>query len=113
MSADNHAVTELEIYIDNDGDLYRQQTTSILKNLATKMAKGEYDKDKAIKLWMYLMDAGAKKYAKEYGNAAEWNRTFSVETRKACAKKFNEAFLVEYSLGNYNDYLPKKYQKKG
>lgn len=44
-------VTELKLFIDNDGDLYRQQTTSILRNLVTKMAKGVYDRSKAEKLW--------------------------------------------------------------
>lgn len=113
MSLDKAAAKELELFIDNDGDLYRQQTTPILKNLATKMAKGVYNKDLAVKLWMYLMDSGAKKYAKmESGDEASWNRTFSVETRKEVARLFNEAFLTEYSLGNYNHLLPKKYQPK-
>ena len=32
--------SELQLFIENDGQLYRGQTTSIIKNLATKMAKG-------------------------------------------------------------------------
>jgi hypothetical protein len=112
MAIDKEALRELVLFIENDGDLYRQQTTSIIKNLSTKMAKGEYDKDKALKLWAYLMDAGAKKYAKNFGEPAEWNRTFSVETRREAAKEFNDAFLVAYAEGEYADLLPKKYQKK-
>lgn len=110
--SESHASRELELYIDNDADLYRQQTTPILKNLATKMARGIYDKAKAEKMWMYLMDAGAKKYAKEHGEGRQWNAIFSVADRKDTARRFNEAFLVEYSLGNYNHMLPKKYQGK-
>lgn len=45
---DPHAATELKLYIDNDGNLYRQQTTSILKNLITKQARGEYKHDLAV-----------------------------------------------------------------
>jgi hypothetical protein len=31
---------ELELYIENDSQLYHSQTQPIMKNLATKMAKG-------------------------------------------------------------------------
>src|SRR5260221_13736245 len=46
-------VRELELYIINDSDLYRQNVQPVIKNLAKKMAKGIYDKTKAIKLWTY------------------------------------------------------------
>jgi hypothetical protein len=60
---------------------------------------------------MYLMDNGAKKYARESG-MTEWNRTFGVATRKKVARDFNEDFLTEYSYGNWDEYIPKKYQPK-
>ena len=41
---------ELVLFCENDGDIYRQQGTPILKNLITKMARGVYDKKKAVKL---------------------------------------------------------------
>jgi hypothetical protein len=106
---DKHGADELELFIDNDGDLYRQQTTPIIKNLATKMAKGQYDHAKAVKLWGYLMEAGAKKYAKEFGGT--WNLMFSVATRKECAERFAKAFEAQWANGEYRDLLPKKYQK--
>lgn len=109
MTTDNHAARELELYIENDSVLYRQQHEPILKNLATKMVTGKYDKVKSIKLWMYLVDAGAKKYAKDFGGT--WNTMFSVATRKKVAESLNEAFLTEYSHGSYCSLLPKKYQK--
>lgn len=113
MSHDEDAARELELFIDNDAELYRRQTQPIIKNLATKLAKGVYDGTKAIKLWMYLMDAGAKKYSKEYGDGKDWNIMFSVATRKEVANRFNQTFLTEYALGNYSNMLPKKYQPKG
>lgn len=112
MSLDKEAAHELELFIENDSQLYNQQNLPILKNLAAKMASGKYDKEKAVKLWMYLMESGAKKYARDFGNAAEWNKIFTVATRKHAAERFNEAFLVEYGLGNYASLLPKKYQPK-
>ena len=59
---------ELALYISNDGDLYRQQTTSIITNLAKKMAKRTFDRAKAVKLFKYLADNGAKKYSFDFGD---------------------------------------------
>ncbi len=103
-------VSELKIFIDNDGDLYRQQTTSILKNLITKMAKGVYDRSKAEKLWMYLVENGAKKYARDAGGGT-WHQMFSMEDRRAVARELNDEFVAEAKHGNYDHLAPKKYRK--
>jgi len=87
--------TELKLFIDNDGDLYRQQTTSITKNLQRKLAKGVFDKEKSKKLWMYLVESGAKKYAKEFGG--EWHKIFSMADRKAVAAELADDFASEYA----------------
>jgi hypothetical protein len=102
---------ELQLFIDNDGDLYRQQTTPIHKNLVTKIARGDYDATKAEKLWMYLVDAGAKKYAREAGDGGTWHDMFPISDRRAVAKELNRHFLVEQKLGNYDHLLPKKYAR--
>lgn len=107
MSAE---ATELKLYIDNDGDLHRQMTTSILKNLVTKRARGEYEHDLAVKAFGYLVEAGAKKYAKEFGGT--WHQMFDVPTRRAVAEELTDSFEAEAKLGNYDQLLPKKYQKK-
>ena len=109
---DEHAATELKLYIDNDGDLYRRQTTSILKNLATKKVRSQYKHDLAVKLFGYLVEAGAKKYVKEFGGPPAWHKQFDVPTRKAVAEELTRDFEGEFELGNYDDLLPKKYQKE-
>ena len=110
---DMHAATELKLYIDNDGDLHRRQTTSILKNLATKKARGQYKHDLAVKLFGYLVQAGAKKYADEFEPTLRvWHQMFDVPTRKAVAEALTKDFEDEYALGNYDQLLPKKYQKQ-
>lgn len=101
--------SELKLFIDNDGQLYRSQTTSIIKNLATKMAKGVYDRAKAEKLWGYLAEAGAKKYSKESGSGGTWHNMFDVADRRAVARELNDDFLAEWKNGSYRDLLPKKY----
>lgn len=120
---DEHAARELKLYIDNDGNLYRSQTTSILKNLAAKKARGEYKHDLAVKLFGYLVESGAKKYAKEFGTLQSqsperrghgvWHVMFDVPTRRAVAEELTKDFEGEYALGNYDNLLPKKYQAEG
>jgi hypothetical protein len=90
--ADEDAATELELFIDNDADLYRQQYTPILKNLWRKMVKGTYDHEKAVKLWGYLVESGAKKYNQEFGGGgSKWHEVFSIPTRLAVARRLADS----------------------
>ena len=77
FETEESVVAELKMFTENDGDIYRSQTTSILKNLATKKAQGKYDHDKAVQAFMYLAEAGARKdgnydYASEIGAQRFW-----------------------------------------
>jgi len=111
FESDHAAAQELKLYTENDGDLYRQQTTSILKNLVTKMAQGKYDHDRAKGLFMYLAESGAKKYAKEFGVlGSTWHEMFPVSVRREVASAWRDEFETEAKLGNYDNLLPKKYQ---
>jgi hypothetical protein len=105
---DDHAARDLELYINNDSQLHQGQHKSILKNLATKKVRSQYKHDLAVKLFGYLVEAGAKKYAKEFGGV--WHQLFPVPTRKAVAEVLTKSFEAEFELGNYDHLLPKKYQ---
>lgn len=107
---DDAAATELRLFIDNDANLYRQMHTPINKNLVTKMARGTYDSTKAVKLFTYLADEGAKRYAKEYAPSSIWHKLFTVPTRRAVAMSLRDTFETEAELGNYDHLLPKKYR---
>ncbi len=89
-----HEQDELKLYIDNDSGLYHQQTQPIITNLKKKLVKGVFDKSKSEKLWMYLVENGAKKYAKEFGGT--WHKMFSMADRKAVARALAESFVEEY-----------------
>ncbi len=97
-------VRELVLFIDNDGDLYRQMTTPIMKNLAKKMLKGTYNHELAVKGWGHLANAGAKKYTQEFGtpgpNGSYGN--FDVATRKAAAAELAEAFESAVKAGDFD-----------
>ena len=112
FESDQSLASELKLFTENDGEIYRQQTQSILKNLATKKASGKYDHDKAVTLFMYLAESGAKKYAKEFGGpgAPAWHDMFPVAIRKIAAAEWRDEFESEYANGAYDNMLPKKYQ---
>lgn len=95
---------ELALFITNDHDLYRQQTLPIINNLAKKLKKGVYDPAKAVKLWRYLADNGAKKYSAEYGDPqpgisrSSWMRykgygIFTVKIRDEVARDLADTFM--------------------
>lgn len=100
---DETAARELELYIENDSQLYRQQFTPIVKLLIKHRAKGTYDPVKAIKLFMYLMDNGAKKYVREFGTRGQRiDAMFNRATRLEVARRFRDSFETEAGLGNYD-----------
>lgn len=109
---DQDAARELKLFTENDGDIYRQRTTPIVRNLRTKQAQGRYDHEKAVTLFMYLAEVGARKYAREHGDGeASWSRMFPRDVRLAVSREWCDEFEQESALGNYDNetYLPKKY----
>jgi len=110
--ADQASVQELKLFTENDGDLYRQRIVPILRNLRTKQAQGRYDHDRAVDLFMYLAEAGARKYAREHGGGEhEWHTIFPPDVRRQVSAEWRDEFETESSLGNYDNatFLPKKY----
>lgn len=108
---DTQAATALELFIENDADLHHQQQVPIFKDLMTKKARDEYSHDLAVKLFGYLVEAGAKKYAQQFGSPGQpWHKMFDPPTRRAVAEELTKAFETEARLGAYDDLLPKKYQ---
>ena len=89
-AVDKHMVTELKLYIENDGDLYKQRLIPIVKNIQKKMKSGKYDHKQAPKLWMYLVTDGAKKYAKEFPGVK-----FNKQEKEAVAQEFADDYRDE------------------
>jgi hypothetical protein len=80
---------ELVLHADNDEHLYKSSHIPIVKNLQKKMAKGQYDQQKARKLWGYHSDRAAQSYHKEHGSHdSKWHEMFDVPTRKEAAHHF-------------------------
>jgi hypothetical protein len=102
-TVDEHAADELDLYIENESDMYRQKQ-AILKNLALKAKKGIYDKKKAAKLWGYWVQAGARKYLKEYlkGIDSPDETIDSLGFNKATRDRVAEELVNRYPEGREN-----------
>ena len=68
--ADEHAATELVMYIENESDLSPDgpsgQGRSAMLNMLRKWKNGTYDSTLAVRQFAYLTESGAKRYAKEF-----------------------------------------------
>ena len=80
-SADLGAADELELYMMNDGQLYRSRIQPAIKNMQRKIKSGKFDPRLAPKLWSHVVTDAAKKYSKEFASPAEWNKIFTKATR--------------------------------
>jgi hypothetical protein len=94
---DHAAAGELKLYIDNDGDLYKQGAM-YRAALAKRMTKGTFDAALAAKGFGWIVDAGAKKYANTPSTGYAWNVLFSPATRKQVAKEMAEEWAGEYRI---------------
>ncbi len=114
MAAENYEAerVELALYIDNDGQLYPQKK-AIIENMKRKIERGEYDPALAVKGWMHWVDAGAKKYCKEFG--CEIIRTFPIAVRTAVAQDVADETYKAIKSGEYGELkkaAPAKSAKK-
>lgn len=85
---DRDAAHELDLYAENTSELYSQKK-SILANIQRRHKSGTYDHAKAPKLWMYWVDAAARRYRKEYGGGPE---TFTKATREYLARELADRY---------------------
>lgn len=84
---------ELELFIENDELLYHSQFIPICKNVQRRMAKGTYDSAKAVKLFMYLVDRGARMYCAEHGGKVR--SMFPKECRLQVAASIRDGVEAE------------------
>lgn len=86
---DETAQNELDLYAENTSELYNQKK-SILANISRRISKGTYDHALAPKLWMYWVDAAAKRYQKEFGSGGSpiFNRATKLALAQDLANRY-------------------------
>lgn len=105
-AVDADAKRELELFIENEGRLAAKKE-GILANLLRKLKSDSYNHSQAPKLWMSLVDEGAKMYAKEMGSGVgDAKNLFPKELRESLAKDMADEELELMRNGEY-DHLKK------
>lgn len=104
--ADEQAATELVLFIENESDLSpdgpKGQGRSVLVNALRKWRKGTYDPALGVKLFEYLAEAGAKRYAKEFSVGTDWSAIFNPATRHEAARQLEASFSNSAKNGEYD-----------
>jgi len=89
---DETAANELDLYAENTSELYGQKK-AILANIQRKLKSGKYDPTKTPKLWMYWVDAAARRYVKEFGTPGQKiDSMFNKATREHLAKELADRY---------------------
>ncbi len=104
---DEQAAHELVLFIENESDLSPDgpsgQGRSVLLNALRKWRSGTYDSTRAVQLFAYLAEAGAKRYAKEFGSSEkEWSTMFTPATRHEAARQLEASFRNSAEQGEYD-----------
>lgn len=101
---DKTGAHELLLYTVNDSRLYFQQAQPIILNLARKMKRGIFSLQRSVKLWEYLAESAAKKYATDFGGS------FSKSTRHLTARELARHYFDEVK-DKYRTLKEKGYKK--
>ena len=88
------SIRELRLFIDNDYILYQSRFIPMIENLKRKVKRGVYDHQKAPKLFIYLVDVGARKYCADFGGTVR--QCFPKAVREAVAQEYADEFKESY-----------------
>lgn len=96
--ADEHAETELELWVANDAKFHRM-ALACAAVVEKHRAKGRFDASKAPLAYSKLVDTAAKSYAREFDDASRWNQLFSAATRRNVCASLADIFATRYREG--------------
>jgi hypothetical protein len=97
---DADSTTELILFIENDGNLYKQMTVPIYKNLQKKYGTEKYDRRLALVSFRNLTDEGAKRYESGGVRRGPTPSYFTPAVRTWSAVRLLEDFESELDAGN-------------
>ena len=97
------AVNELDLYINNNEDLYRKNFMPLIHWLNRSLKNNTYNHDNAIKKWNLLVNDAARDYTKEFGKPGEDVKDFfPQETRAKVAQVLADRELENIKKGEYD-----------
>jgi hypothetical protein len=104
---DESVAAELTMWINNSEIPYKQ-LQAVEKNMTRKLAAGTYDREQAVKGFMYAVESGAKDYQREFGG--KWFEMFPKDIRRMAAEALRDEFEAEVDI-NPQDYEQHVFKK--
>lgn len=105
--ADSQAARELKLFIENDALLYENQYLYIVRNMQRKIKKGIFDETKVKDAMIHLVNHGAQKYAREYGDQP-WHVMFNMATRKMVAEEMADELIDQLKNDEFSELTESK-----
>ncbi len=99
-----HNAESLELFIVNDGYLYRTLRAPIERALAASKQARSYSHADAVQRFSRLVTDGAAKYTRDISRSAK----FTPAERRAVAESLVDSFEAEHRLGNMAHHEAKK-----
>ena len=97
------AVNELDLYINNNEDLYRKRFMPLVHNLNREVKNNRYNHDNAVKQWNLMVNDAAREYVKEFGKPGEDVKDmFSQDSRAKVARVLADRELENMKKGEYD-----------
>jgi hypothetical protein len=97
------AVNELDLYINNNEDLYRKRFMPLVHNLNRDVKNNRYNHDDAVKQWNLMVNDAAREYVKEFGKPGEDVKDmFSQDSRAKVAQVLADREFANMKAGEYD-----------
>ena len=97
------AVNELDLYINNNEDLYRKGFMPLIYNLRTDVNSNRYNHENAVKQWNLIVNDAAREYVKEFGKPGEDVKDmFTQDSRAKVAQVLADREFQNMKAGEYD-----------
>ncbi len=97
------AVNELDLYINNNEDLYRKKFMPLVHNLNRDIKANRYNHENAVKQWNLLINDAAREYVKEFGKPGEDVKDmFTQDSRAKVAQVLADREFENMKAGEYD-----------
>ena len=103
ISESMDAVNELDLYINNNEDLYRKRFMPLVHNLNRDLKANRYNHENAVKQWNLLINDAAREYVKEFGKPGEDVKDmFAQDSRAKVAQVLADREFQNMKAGEYD-----------
>jgi hypothetical protein len=97
--AHQRELTELDIYLDHDGEMYKLKKPYI-DAVEKRLKAGTYDDARAPAMWLPWVTEGAKRFGKEF--RTDWARMFPLPLREHLARAVARHEVGRIRRGEYH-----------